>query len=176
MDTDGLYFGIAGVEIENILKPGMGDLYFRKRHHWLPADRCDACVENYIMHKTSNKKWNLNQFCLARQTFDKRTPGLFKLEFRGEKILSLCSKSYVCVNGPQHKKAHKGVNGGQNDLRFNHYEHVLDSCSQTATINHGIRVWQKRTNTYQQAKIGLTCIYVKRQVQSDGVSTLPLQL
>jgi hypothetical protein len=176
MDTDSMYMAIAGDKLEDILKPDMQAAYYLERHLWLPADRCDACADNYVTHKSTNKPWKLNQCCLKRQAFDKRTPGLFKLEFKGEKILSLCSKSYICVDGSQSKMAHKGVNGNQNDLRFNHYEHVLDSCSRIATINRGMRVWGKKVNTYQQAKVGLTCIYVKRQVQSDGVSTLPLEL
>ena len=176
MDTDSLYFAIAGKELEAILKPDMRATYFRERHLWLPADCCDKCVDTYVTLKLANKAWKLKPCCFARQNFDKRTPGLFKLEFQGEKILSLCSKSYICVAGGQCKKAHKGVNVKQNDLRFNHYEHVLDSSSQLATTNKGIRVWKKTVNTYQQTKVGLTCIYVKRRVQSDGVSTLPLDL
>ena len=150
--------------------------YFRERHLWLPSDHCDNCIDDYITLKLAKKPWKLNPCCLKRRDFDKRTPGLFKLEFQGEKILSLCSKSYICVDGTQCKKAHKGLNARQNDLRFNHYEQVLDSSSQLATTNNGIRVWQKTVNTYQQTKVGLTCIYIKRQVQSDGVSTLPLHL
>ena len=72
--------------------------------------------------------------------------------------------------------AHKGVNGKQNDLRFKHYESVLASSTQIATTNRGIRVWDKTVTTYAQTKVGLTCIYIKRQVQADGVSTTSLSL
>ena len=41
--------------------------------------------------------------------FDKHTPDLFKLEFQGEAILPLCSKSYICVSSFVNKLAHKGV-------------------------------------------------------------------
>ena len=113
---------------------------------------------------------------MERRQFDKRTPGLFKLEFQGDKILSLCSKSYICVDAGYSKKAHKGVNGRQNDLRFKHYESVLASSTQITTTNRGIRVWDKTVTTYEQTKVGLTCIYIKRKVQDDGVSTTPLRL
>ena len=72
--------------------------------------------------------------------------------------------------------AHKGVNAKQNDLRFKHYERVLTDSTQIATTNRGIRVWDKTVTTYAQTKVGLTCIYVKRQVQADSVSTTPLSL
>ena len=72
--------------------------------------------------------------------------------------------------------AHKGVNARQNDLRFKHYENVLAASTQIATTNKGIRVWDKTVTTYEQTKVGLTCIYIKRKVQNDGVSILPLCL
>ena len=72
--------------------------------------------------------------------------------------------------------AHKGVNARQNDLQFKHYENVIASSSQIATTNKGIRVWNKTVTTYEQTKVGLTCMYIKRQVQNDGVSTQPLCL
>ena len=72
--------------------------------------------------------------------------------------------------------AHKGVNGKQNALLFKHYETVLNESTQMATTNRGIRVWDKTLTTYSQTKVGLTSIYVKRQVQSDGVSTTPLNI
>ena len=175
MDTDSLYMAISGAKLEHILKPDMRATYFRERNRWLPSEHCNNCTDMYVTSKLTDKSWELKPCCLERQTFDKRTPGLFKLEFKGEKILSLCSKSYICVDGTHHKKAHKGVQN-RNNLRFTHYENVLESCSQTATINRGMRVWGKKMNTYEQTKVGLTCIYVKRQVQSDGVSTRPLEL
>ena len=114
--------------------------------------------------------------CADRHKYDKRTPGLFKLEFQGDKILSLCSKSYICVDDDRTKMAHKAVNAKQNDLRFKHYERVLAASTQIATTNRGIRVWDKTVTTYQQTKVGLTSIYIKRQVQNDGISTRSLCL
>ena len=154
----------------------MRSLYFYEQHVWLPSEHCDWCVDDYVTTKLAKQFWKLKPCCAARLNFDKLTPGLFKLEFQWEKILLLCSKSYICVDGKRRKMAHKGVNASQNDLRFKHYEHVLASSSQLATTNKGIRVWNKTVTTYAQTKVRLTCIYAKRQVQSDGVSTLPLNL
>jgi hypothetical protein len=177
MDTDSLYFAIAGDEIEDILKPDMRSTYFRECHLWLPSEHCDSCTEEYVTTKVAKGEWELKPCCDDRLKFDKRTPGLFKLEFQGDKILSLCSKSYICVDGEQTKKAHKGVNGRQNDLLFKHYEQVLTDSTQLAATNRGIRVWDdKNVFTYEQTKVGLTCIYIKRQVQADGVTTTPLKL
>ena len=176
MDTDSLYFAIAGNKLEEILKPDMETIFYRECHHWLPSHHCDACTDEYVSTKVARKKWIKKPCCDDRFKYDKRTPGLFKLEFKGDKILSLCSKSYICVDGDVTKMAHKGVNGKQNDLRFNNYENVLETSSQLATTNRGIRVWRKNVTTYSQTKVGLTSIYIKRRVQADGVSTAPSNL
>ena len=176
MDTDSLYLALSAPKLTSILKPESRATYFRERHLWEISEHCDRCIDDYVVCKLADKAWKLKPCCLARQNFDRRTPGLFKVEFEGEKILALCSKSYICVGRGADKKAHKGVNSRQNDLRFEHYEQVLDNCSQLAATNKGIRMWGKSVNTYQQTKVGLTSIYVKRKVLSDGVSTLPLDL
>ena len=68
------------------------------------------------------------------------------------------------------------MNTKQNALLFKHYDGVLKNSTQLATTNKGIRVWNKRLTTYSQTKVGLSSIYIKRQVQSDGVSTAPLNI
>ena len=87
MDTDSLYFAIAGKKIEDILKPDMRSTYFRECHLWLPAEHCDACFNNYVTTKLAGNAWSLKQCCKSRNNFDKRTPGLFKLEFQGDVIV-----------------------------------------------------------------------------------------
>jgi hypothetical protein len=176
MDTDSLYFAIAGDKIEDILKPDMRSTYFRECHLWLPSEHCDDCMEEYVTTKVARGTWELKPCCEERRNFDKRTPGLFKLEFQGDKILSLCSKSYICVDKEKSKMAHKGVNANQNALLFKHYERVLAESTQIAATNRGFRVWDKNVITYEQTKVGLTCIYIKRQVLNNGVSTRPLCL
>ena len=96
----------------------MRSAYYRywNRHLWLLSECCDGCIEDYVTTKVAGRDWQLKPCCADRLKFDKRTPGLFKLEFQGDKILSLCSKSYICVDGEKRKMAHKGVNARQNDL------------------------------------------------------------
>ena len=101
---------------------------------------------------------------------------MFKLEFQGDNILLLCSKSYICVGDNKCKLAQKGVNASQNNLRFNHYENVLATSTQIATTNKGKGFWDKTVTMYEQTKVGLTCIYIKRKVQNDGFSTQHLCL
>jgi hypothetical protein len=61
-------------------------------------------------------KQNLScQACRDRKVYDKRTPGLFKLEFEGEGMISLCSKTYHCF-GAYNKTSTKGLSKRQNNL------------------------------------------------------------
>ncbi len=71
MDTDSAYFAISGDSIESLVKPELRDHFEIEKHKWLP--RTDT-VEH------------------AR--YDKRTPGLFKLEWEGDGIVALCSKTW----------------------------------------------------------------------------------
>ena len=58
----------------------------------------------------------------------KRTPGLFKVEFKGDKMIGLCSKSYCTeyfatdTTPGQVKFSMKGVNKGQFKNPMSHYE------------------------------------------------------
>ena len=51
----------------------------------------------------------LESVCTHKQ-YDKRQPGLFKLEFAEDKMISLCSKSYIVMNGEEYKMSTKGIN------------------------------------------------------------------
>ena len=45
--------------------------------------------------------------------YDKRTPGLFKVEWRGDGFVGLCSKTYYCF-GSTDKYSTKGLSKRQN--------------------------------------------------------------
>ena len=100
MDTDSAYIAISGENLKDIIKPNMKTTFEKSStgfcskseikadalYHWLPRTCCD-------IHKT----------------FDKRTPGLFKLEFQGNKMIGLCSKTYMIKNDDITKMSSKGV-------------------------------------------------------------------
>ena len=93
MDTDSNYLGITAENVEDLIKPKRREEFEREKHNWFVTP-------------------------LAPQ--GKRTLGLFKVEFKGDKIIRLCSKSYCTEllfpteNSPgQVKFSMKGVNKGQ---------------------------------------------------------------
>ena len=112
----------------------------------------------------------------------KCTPGLFKVEFKGDKMIGLCSKSY-CMESfttdttpGQVKFSMKGINKGQFKNPMAHYEQVLTSMENFRACNSGIRSKDQTMATYKQYKNALTYFYLKRKVLEDGCSTVPLDI
>ena len=155
MDTDSAYMAISGDNFESLIKPDLREEFEKDKHNW---------------------------FVTPRAPQGKRTPGLFKVEFEGDKIISLCSK-YYCTerfateNSPgQVKFSMKGVNKGQFKNPMSHYEHVLTTKQTFRACNSGIRAKDQSMVTYKQNKNALTYFYPKRKVMKDGCSTVPLDI
>ena len=85
-----------------------------------------------------------NWFVTQSAPQGKCTPGLFKVEFKGDKIIDLCSKSYCTerfaseCNPGEVKFSMKGVNKGQFKKPMEHYEQVLVSKENFHASNEGI--------------------------------------
>ena len=106
MDTDSNYLGISAENVEDFIKPELREEFNRNKHYWFVT-----------LHAPQGK-------C---------TPGLFKVELKGDKMIGLCSKSYCTEKFPESNKpgqvkfSMKGVNKGQFKNPMNHYEHVLNT-------------------------------------------------
>jgi hypothetical protein len=83
MDTDSNYFAFSEDSIEKLIKPHMREEYEKDKYKFLPR-------ESNELHPTF--KVDGKAFTLAK--YDKRTPGLFKVETIKHKMISLCSKIY----------------------------------------------------------------------------------
>ena len=155
MDTDSNYLGITGENVEDLIKPELREEFERNKHNWFVTP-------------------------LAPQ--GKRTPGLFQVEFKGNKMIGLCSKSYctelfATENSPaQVKFSMKGVNKGQFKNPMPHYEQVLNTKQNFRACNQGIRAKDESMVTYKQDKNALTYFYPKRKVLADGRTTVPLDI
>ena len=62
-DTDSLYMALSDPSLDEIVRPEMREQWEVSKCHWFPKTK-----------------------------YEKRTPGLFKEEFRGHKMIALCSK------------------------------------------------------------------------------------
>ena len=152
MDTDSAYLAISSERLEDIIQPHLRDEYQREKSSWFPRD--DTA---------------------ANRAFDKRTPGLFKIEWEGDGIVALCSKSYYCF-GAQDKVSCKGINKKTNDITKRRYLQTLETQQVGEGVNRGFRMRQDGMHTYHQVKTAFTYLYPKRKVAADGVSTTYLDI
>ena len=147
MDTDSNYLAISGKSLEDIVKPDMKAEFEAEKKNWLAWD-----------------KWS------------GRTPGLFKKEFEGERMIALCSKCYYTEDGEAKKKklSSKGMSKRQNEINWHRFKAALDGNKDIAT-NRGFRMRDGNMVTYEQEKLGLSAYYDKRWVLPDGIHTEPIE-
>ncbi|EGF76384.1 hypothetical protein BATDEDRAFT_28599 [Batrachochytrium dendrobatidis JAM81] len=134
MDTDSAYIAISDESLE-VIKPSLKDEFKKNRHLWLERD---DTIENKV--------------------YDSRTPGLFKLEYEGNCIISLVSKMYYC---DENKFSSKGINKKQNEITKQKYVDALKVTDYIYTTNPKLtKIWQYhgRNTTYITLQTDTTLI------------------
>jgi hypothetical protein len=151
MDTDSAYMALTD-DFEKLIKPELREEFERDKVNWFP--RTDT---------TEHKM------------YDKRKPGLFKIEFEGDGMVALCSKSYY-VWGVKNKCSAKGIQQKRNIeiLNKNTYLRCLQNQEQIIGNNKGFRFTDKCIKTYELNKTGLSSIYTKGVLFEDGIHIRPL--
>ena len=168
MDTDSAYIALAGETIDDLITSEHREHYFRHRSEWFPAECCDE--DEYVQARLAGRAWMATESCcFARKAFDKSTPGLFKVEWRGDGFVGLCSKTYYCF-GTTDKCSTKGLSKRQNAID------LLTNRRSSSGTNRGFRVHNSSMMTYVQERAALTYFYGKRIVLADGITTAPLYL
>ena len=106
MDTDSLYMAITGLKFDYIIKPEMEKQFELERNQWFPSTN-DEMVEVESIGK---------KYKVSKKQFDKRTPGLFKLEWDGHAMIALPSKMYYCLSSgkSKNKASMKGIQAMKN--------------------------------------------------------------
>ena len=176
MDTDSMYMGLSAPKLEDLVIPGKEKDFFCNQHLWFPIPVCEEHRASYIECKLQKKDWYPRPCCENRMKFDRRTPGLFKLEFQGDGIIALCSKTYYCFGEEGAKLSCKGLSKRNNAFVKNDFMDVLNSQATGFGQNIGFRVRDHEIITYEQTRYGLSYFYAKRQVLADGISTIPLEI
>ena len=175
MDTDSLYMALSKPTFEEAVQPNLLPEFYKEWPKWFPSQACDHHQADFISCRLAHHPWIPPPCCVQRQIFDKRTPGLFKLEFKGDGIIALCSKTYYCfATKASDKLSCKGLNKRHNDLSKNSYQQVLQTQISGSGVNKSFRTDGKTMYTYEQQRDALSFFYIKRQVQQDGISTQPL--
>ena len=176
-DTDSLYLAIAARTLDEVIKPEKRREFYEVWPKWFPAEACDDHHTDFVNTKCRGEDWKTTEeCCIERKQFDKRTPGLFKVEWHGDGCIALCSKTYYCFGGERDKLSCKGINKKQNDLTKQQYLDVLTSKKNGHGTNRGFRVHDNTMYTYTQERAGLSFFYPKRIVAADGITTSPTLL
>ena len=171
MDPDSNYFSFSEDSIEKLIKPHMREEYEKDKYNFLPSES----KELHPTFKVDGKPFTMKQY-------EKRTPGLFKIECEKDKIIALCPKMYFCSNTEEFwakkcscnfKVSCKGIQKDNNNITYKKFENVLFNNEKDVVVNIGFRYLNGGMNTYEQTIKGLRNIYTKRILLSDGISTKP---
>ena len=153
MDTDSMYMAITAKNFEDIIKPDMKDDYEVNKHKWFPRN---------------DTKENAS--------YDKRTLGLFKVEFAGNGMVALAPKLYYVLGENKNKFSCKGTQKKNNSdlLNYQNFKKVLENNDVVHVENKGMRYINHNIVWYSQYKKGIQANYNKRKIMEDNVTTLPL--
>ena len=168
MDTDSAYYALSTPDLQSAIKsPELLKQYVDKIHHNCNNQPYSASTENWFPRKCCDKHIK----------YDRRTPGLFKLEAVGHSMISLCSKTYVLQSQDNSfKLSCKGLNKKFVSAPYSTFSDVLTDQVKRGSVNRGIRMKGTDLHTYKQHRSGISYFYCKRKVLEDGVSTLPLDI
>ena len=147
MDTDLMNMVISGSEINEIIKPELREEY----HNGGKAEFISMSKYNY------------------------RTPGLFKAEFQGTRMIALMSECYYAEDTKLKSKfSCKDISKKQNPISWERYLEALNASINRAS-NTGFQLDTSGIVTYTQSKLSLSTYYDKQVVSPDGIHTEPLR-
>ena len=152
IDTDSMYIAISWDTVDSLVKPELREEFEQDKCNWFP--------------RTDTRE---------HKAYDKRTPGLFKVEWEGQGIVGLCSKTYYCF-GAKDKFSCKGLNKKCNKINKANYLQVLLTKQNSSGVNRGFRVVNNTMYTYDQVRDAFSYFYPKQKVWADGVSTTSLDI
>ena len=181
MDTDSSYFALARPTIDECVRPHLLHDYYDAYDQWFPTLACPLHKQAFVDARTAGRTWVMQKCCRNAHQYDKRTPGKFKVEFRGRGVVALCSKTYVCFGGEhgnETKLSCKGIQKRNNiqKLTRDAYLTVLRQQKAGCGVNKGFVARNGCVYSYTQTRKGLSYMYCKRLVLDDGISTAPLHL
>ena len=126
MGTDSLYYALFSSNLEKVIKPEKKKKFYESYYKWLPAQACPSHQEEFVSKRSQGLPFDPHPWCVKQQNFDKRTPGLLKLEWEGAGFIALCSKTYFGF-GVKDKQTSQRVNVKQNQFHKTAYLNVLKS-------------------------------------------------
>ena len=182
MDTDSYYICFSDKNPFSLIDVKLRAQLCEVWEQWFPREYCDQHKEAFRASIMAGIKRDFKQCkeCIEAFQYDSRQPGIFKIEFSGNKMVCLCSKMY-CIedeteNETNTKLSCKGVNKKRINDAMAIFDHVLSTQETLSAKNKGFVSKQNHVYTYEQIRSSFTYFYPKREVLSDGVSTKPLSI
>ena len=116
--------------------------------------------------------------CKMAYKLDCITPLLFKVEHRGRRAVSLCSKAYYIDGSDRPKMAAKGLGRNSNNVTFNHFYHCLVNKKNCIGKNSGFMKRYTNENgfgmtTYEKTQPVISFFYMKLLVENDLITCSP---
>ena len=189
-DTDSLMIGLGSKDgrIESIVKPELRAEFFASYNNFFPLQACARHHNVWLHAMLSGVPFVQKECCNRVEKLDSVTPLLFKREWFGKRAVALCAKTYFSDGNEKTgerdkasaKLGTKGLNRQEN-LRYNHFDAVLTSQKGGIGLNQGIISKKscpggRRMFTYYQRRHSLAYLYMKKVVDSDGVTCWPTKL
>ena len=182
MDTDSLYMGLAGDNLEAVIKPDLRREFYEESSKFLQVESCENHRTEFVDTRVEKREWQPPQCCVDAKTESRFTPGLFKVEHTGDVITALCSKTYITYSrnaaGEEFDKkiSCKGLNKNLNPLTGEIFNRVLETGVAEGGTNTGFINKNDGVYQYEQTRKAISSVYIKRQVLEDGISTIPLEI
>ena len=180
-DTDSWWLAMSNSNMENIIIPSLRKEYFQNVHKFLPGMACAHHHDQYVDMRTKYLEWDINSYpcCVAHNKREQHTPMLYKTEADSREFIALNAKSYhsTDLHDPLHsKQSTKGISKVHSHLEVQDFRDVLTNKEPKKGVNKSFITKDSNIYSYEQTRIGLSYLYIKRIVQPDGWTTLPTEV
>ena len=179
MDTDSAYMALSN-SLPLVVRAELRRQFWLEYGDWFPRPYCEQHKTDFVNAKMGEydggEPWSVAECCASVLRHDKRTPGLFKVEFEGTGMVALNSKTYYCWNDRESKYSSKGVSKSTTQLSKDDFMTALKDSESVHGTNRGFVLRNNRMFSYAQSRTALTNLYAKRRVLGDGVSTTHLDI
>ena len=131
MDTDSSYFALAKPTLDECVRPQLLLPYYRHYDEWFLTLACAKHKNAFVATKATKQECVMDECCKAAHEYDKRTPGKFKIEFQGDGIIALCSKTYICFGSQDDENVKLSCKGLQKKKKLRKFDKTnLFECAQ----------------------------------------------
>ncbi|KAL5247318.1 hypothetical protein ACHWQZ_G019257 [Mnemiopsis leidyi] len=141
----------------------------------LAAETLDELVTSDLKSEwlVAKSHWFPRSDTAENAAYDKRTPGLFKIEWSGGGFVGLAAKTYFCFNPDNRQKekcSTKGINKAAK-ISIDHFRSVLHTKQSVSSTNRGFILKDNNMLSYAMERSGLSYFYCKRKDSTSSSVT-----